>query len=299
MPTAIAPPPIHAPSAARSSAAPARTKLRRLRYNSRACSSLSPNVSRRDHKSSIRANSPRFMVISDEYCASLGENVRCNSSRFGVEDSQLPSPFNRITAQDPGRADEGVGAHPENPVGLTELGRHRIKRRMRVVVEPIEVPEARPVGRKMQAPVRCELGLENGLLQAAGDHRVRCHHPVIREGGQPQARAVPRHIRMVPFDPGQPGTVRRKSRRGIEIGALGQNRNITCHHVDGGQPVHRLRTAAMHFLNGDETSARRIDHGAGSSALDFDSASLTPDCACGFVQPATATMPTRNTTTGR
>jgi hypothetical protein len=89
-------------------------------------------------------------------------------------------------------------------------------------------------------------GREHRLPVAARDDPVVCH---IADRRHPKLGAVPRHPRMIPADPGQPGAIRRRGREGEEVRTAHQYPDGV--GIGGGRPVQRHG----HDRSGDPAAA--------------------------------------------
>src|SRR5206468_7234572 len=78
---------------------------------------------------------------------------------------------------------------------------------------------------EMEGAVRRPFRLEDRFRGAAGDQPGGSESAVLGDVGDPQLGADPRHIRVVPAQPGKPTSLRRQFWRGVEIVALREHRS--------------------------------------------------------------------------
>ena len=180
----------------------------------------------------------------------------------------MPAPLAAIGADDACLRLEAVGAHPEHPLGLAELGLHRTERPRRALVAAIEVPPAAAVRDEVEDALGRPLGLEDRLLGPAGHELGRRERAVAVELGAPQRAAVPRHVGVVPGEPGQAPAIGAEARRGVEIAARDQHPLVPAAvegHGDDG--VEGLGFAVpVVFAHTDQPPARGVDHRVGVAA---------------------------------
>ncbi len=122
-----------------------------------------------------------------------------------------------------GRHDRSVGQEPvgraaEDPARVRELGLHRRQRlQPRAVDEPVQVPPAAAVRDEVERAVGGPLGLDDRFIRTAGREDGLAERPVRGHRRDPQPGRVPRHVGVVPLEPGEPGSVRGEPRRRDEV----------------------------------------------------------------------------------
>ena len=113
-------------------------------------------------------------------------------------------------------AEERVRARAEDPGGIAELGLGLEQDGALAVADPLEVPPAAPVAREDELAARAPLRLPDRLLAApARDVLDVAERPVVREVGDEELAAVPRHPREVPGEEAR-AACRRGEMRGLE-----------------------------------------------------------------------------------
>ncbi len=164
---------------------------------------------------------------------------------------------------------EAVGGAIEHPGRLRELRVHRRERlEPRAVDEPVEVPPPAPIAYEMQHPVWRPLGLDDRLVQAARRQVRGIEIAVAPDRGDPQAGRVPRHVRVVPLEPGEPGPVRRQTGSGEEVGAFDEDprRPFAIEgHVDDRRDG--LAIAAVILAHGQEPAAPAVEPQVGVAVV--------------------------------
>ena len=118
----------------------------------------------------------------------------------------------RPAARRPAAAYQRAAEHPQRAAELLLARAQRAPARRRPAATPVEVPPAGPVADRVQVSVVGPFRLQHRLVRAA---EQRCGPDRRRrpaELGDPQLGAVPRHLRVVPGDPGHPPAVRREPR---------------------------------------------------------------------------------------
>src|SRR5215213_1991402 len=106
-----------------------------------------------------------------------------------------------VGGQDRAWVEEGVGRHAEDPLWQSELSFHWRHGLIAVTVATIEVPPAGAVGDEIERAVRRLLRLEDRLIGTARDQIGGADHAVLANLADPQLRAIPRHVGMVPLQP--------------------------------------------------------------------------------------------------
>ena len=156
---------------------------------------------------------------------------------------------------------EAVRRAVEQPGRVGELGLERRERlEPRARGEPVDVPPARPVADEVEDAVGRPLRLGDRFVDAARGQIARAEAAVVDEGGDPQARGVPRHVGVIPFEPGEPPPVGRRTRRGEEIRALVQDaRRTFAVERDVDDRGARLAVAGVVLADGQEPPASRVE----------------------------------------
>src|SRR5207302_7116881 len=92
---------------------------------------------------------------------------------------------------------------------------------------------------------------------------------VLRQLAQVEPRAVPRHVGMIPGEPSEPASIRRKPRRSIEIVPAGEHVSgpARCAEIDGDDGIDRLAVGGVILAHADPAVAARIDHAVGIAPL--------------------------------
>ncbi len=160
------------------------------------------------------------------------------------------------------RRQEGIGRLPEYPLRLTELGLARTERMdaAGARIEAVEVPPAGAVGDEIEDAVGRELRLEDRFPGAAGNPPRARQRAVGGDLGQPQFGADPRHVGVVPGEPGEPRAIRRQSGRGVKIMALRQHTPRPRRaRIDRDQRVVDPAVGAMLLAHADPAPPRRIE----------------------------------------
>ena len=158
---------------------------------------------------------------------------------------------------EPGR--EQFAARQRQPARCTELpGRTRViaglgrQRHQALALQPPRLPEAGAIAQADQPALGVETGLLQGFVVALAREGPFVEHAALgRVAPQLEARGGPGLMRMLPFDPGQLPAVGAQHRRGVEIGALGQQLARAVVQADRDQP---MRVALL--LDGEDPPAR-------------------------------------------
>ena len=151
-----------------------------------------------------------------------GVSRSLSSNDSGSRMPSLAGPAPCATARRPSPSSAN-GRAPSCQSGPGELlvSREQGQRRLASQADLVDVPPAWPVGRHVEAgivpPQRCQ-----HRLPLAAHQRPAFRRHTVLDRGDPQFRAVPGHVRMVPADPGQPFPVRRRRREGEEVEAVDQ-----------------------------------------------------------------------------
>src|SRR5215213_8470149 len=97
----------------------------------------------------------------------------------------------------------------QTPIRHPELGLHRAERLdLPVNGGAIDIPPAGPVRDEVKRPVRRPFRLEDRFVRTAGDQTRVLGHAIVVQVGEPKLGAVPRHVWVVPGEPGQPRALR-------------------------------------------------------------------------------------------
>ena len=206
--------------------------------------------------------------------AEFGERgiERAECSVGEVQHGQAPEPRLRIGADDPPWAGKGIARHPENPLRRAELRRHRRQRARgsRRQVEVVEIPPARAVGHEREPrAVGRPFRLEDGFGCASGDYAWLSWHALSADVGKIEQRAVPRHVGVIPRQPGELVSVGRKSRRGVEIVPARKHAPglAAAVEIDGDDGIDRLAAERVILAHADPAIAAVIDHAVGEPPL--------------------------------
>ena len=105
--------------------------------------------------------------------------------------------------------------HPERAARLPLLGRQRLRGGVAVGVDAHEVPPSGRIGEGEQVAVVRPGRLQDGLAGAA-EEGAPGRDPAVDQVAEAELRGVPRHVRVVPRDPGESRPVRRERRLGDE-----------------------------------------------------------------------------------
>ena len=158
-----------------------------------------------------------------------------------------------VPADEPSGRLEGVGSRAQAPRRHPELGLHRRHRLALSAAPPVQVPPAAAVGDEIEHAVGRPFRLEHRLAAAAGDHPRRADRAIGKQVRHPQLGLVPGHVRMIPRQPSQPGTVGADRRIAAEVATFDQHltgaagRQVQCHDgVDRLAPRHAMVLAHAH-----------------------------------------------------
>ena len=101
--------------------------------------------------------------------------------------------------------------------------------------------------------------LGDRLLRAARDERRLAERAVRLDRCDPQPAGIPRHVRVVPLEPGQAAPIRRDPRRGQEVGSRDQDRRrLLAVERDRDDRGGRLALARVILADGDVPAPPRI-----------------------------------------
>ena len=167
-----------------------------------------------DDHHAVRAEPGRELPERDVQIGQLG----C----LGVEDAQAHAAA-AVQHREPAIAEHRERPRPQLPqrAGELLLGREQRLRRLAGQPDLVDVPPPGPVGGHVQAGVVAPHRGQHGLPQPALDQPALAGDAVL-DGRDPQLGTVPRHVRVIPADPGQPAAVRRRGGEGEEVRSGGQ-----------------------------------------------------------------------------
>ena len=206
--------------------------------------------------------------------AEFGERgvERAKGSAGEIQHGQAPEPRLCIGADNPPSAGKGIARHPEDPLRRAELRRHRRQRARgsRRQVEVVEIPPARAVGHEREPrAVGRPFRLEDGFGCASGDYARLSWHALGADVGKVEQRAVPRHVGVIPRQPGELVSVGRESRRGVEIVPARQHATglAIAVEIDGDDGIDRLPAERVILAHADPAVAALVDHAVGEPPL--------------------------------
>ena len=96
------------------------------------------------------------------------------------------------------------------------------------------------IGNEIERAIGRPAGLEDRFIVAAGDFARRAERAVARDRCDEQLGAVPRHVGMIPREPGELAAIGADARVGIEIGAFDERRDFAICETHGHDAVGRL-----------------------------------------------------------
>ena len=202
----------------------------------------------------------------------VGQIERRQRLRPRVQARQMPDAVLRVRADDPLGRCERVGGHAEDPLRHPELG-GQVGQLLDASGPPaVKIPPARAVGDEVEHAVRRPLRLEDRFVEAAGDQLGPAERAVGQHVRDPQLAAVPRHVRVIPGQPGQPRAVGAEARVGIEIVARHQHlpAGRVAVHAHAGDRVDRLAAGdRVVFAHADQPAAAAIDDRVGVAQRDL------------------------------
>ncbi len=126
-------------------------------------------------------------------------------------------------------------------------------------VEFVRVPVPALVGDEEQSSVRAPFGLEDGDVPCSGHSLPRGHAPPRVELAHPEFRAVPRHVRVVPFEPRDSLAVGTESGGGVEVAIRSDHPSVLAAvriHADDAVPRFIV---ALRLLDDDDPAPAGID----------------------------------------
>ena len=195
-----------------------------------------------------------------------GERDRIEALGPKIEPGQPPDAVLDEAADDPLRRVERVGRHREIPLRLAELGLHRRQRLDRAVALAIEVPPAAAAVRnEIEIAVGRPTRLEHRFVRPARDPARLGHRAIDLDLADPRLGGDPRHVGMIPGEPGQALAIRAYTRRRVEVVARDEDlgRRLSAGEVDARQRVDHLTGACVVFVDADQAAVPPIDHAVG------------------------------------
>src|SRR5438105_3002820 len=117
----------------------------------------------------------------------------------------------------PAVVEEAICRLTEHPIRSGELSVARCERVAAVTVVDIEVPPTRSVADEVEPAVGAPAGLADRFGGTAGNAAGMANRAVRVERRNPQLRAVPGHVRVVPAQPRQLCAVGTDARRSEEV----------------------------------------------------------------------------------
>ena len=195
-----------------------------------------------------------------------------------VEHGEPPKSGLGTRADDAIGPGEGVGRRRERPLRQSELRRHRRQRprRPRRQFEAIEVPPAGTIGHEHDArAVGRPFRLEDRFRRPARDQPGFAERAMLADFGEVEHGAVPRHVGMIPSEPGEPFSVGRQPRRRVEVvparehasGTLPALGRVGGGEVDGDDGIDRLAGDRVILAHAEPALAARVDHAVGKTPL--------------------------------
>ena len=185
---------------------------------------------------------------------------------------------------------EGIGRLSEIPVGPGEFRRHGKQRgsarRRRRPVPSDQVPPPAPVRDVMQRSGRRPGRLHDRDVVPAIDHHALSKHAGIQNAGHHQPRPVPRHVGVVPLDPGEPVPVGVKAGAPVEVGSRrDHDGGLRCRRprLDRHKDVERFRVALppVKFADGDQPATARVEDEIGEAPAAAHRAASSPSGVTG------------------
>ena len=135
----------------------------------------------------------------------------------GIEQLERVARAARDEAGDPPVGEEGIALAGEHPPRQRELGFCGSERPHVVAAGGIQVPPPGPVGDEVEHSVGTPPRIDDRLRLSAGDHPFVAEGAVLAERGDAELRAVERHARVVPGEPGELRAGRIDPWRRVEI----------------------------------------------------------------------------------
>ena len=92
---------------------------------------------------------------------------------------------------------------------------------------------------------------------------------MLRDLGEVEPRPIPRHVWMIPSEPGKPLSIRREPRRSIEIvpGRQHLYGPAIVAEIDGYNGINRLAVHRVILAHADPAATVRVDHPVGEAPL--------------------------------
>ena len=113
------------------------------------------------------------------------------------------------------RVGKAIRCHTKPPLRAAKFGRHGVQRFGTAVAPTVQIPPIAAVGHKIKRAIWSPFRLKNGLVCSA-NNAPRIRQTIGGQVRQPEFRAIPGHIGMVPCQPDQLRTVRAEARRAVE-----------------------------------------------------------------------------------
>ncbi len=154
---------------------------------------------------------------------------RSRRSRLPSLGSRSFDPVDRVAREDAGDAtvrEECVAREVEDPLRIAEVGTLVRQCPDAAALVHVEVRPARAVGDEVEPAVRVPLRLEDGLLLPAGDALPVGERAVVGEIRDAEIRALERHVRVIPREPGESLAVRARPRCGVEVTPRGDDAGL-------------------------------------------------------------------------
>ena len=178
---------------------------------------------------------------------------RRSAPRIRVDRDQ-PVAVGRAFHRDDARADAPPAALPELPVRLAVFGARAGDAPRFAAAHAIKIPEVAvlviaAVADKKQPALVKEADLADRMFGAVKQRAppAQLQHAVARmQFGRGQPALVPRHVRVVPFHPGDFALLRRGRRARVKTGAFGQNLRLRIAARVCMQRDQRVAPAALH-----------------------------------------------------
>ena len=153
-------------------------------------------------------------------------------SALEIENLEPVDRGSREDAGNPTVAEEGVAREIEDPLRVAELRLLAGERMDFAVALHVEIRPAGAIGDEVEKSVRAPFRLEDRLLLRARDATAVRHRAVAGQRADTQIGAFEWHVRVIPGQPGQSGSVRARPWSGVEVAAA-------CDHLWFGGAVGR------------------------------------------------------------
>ena len=142
-----------------------------------------------------------------------------------------------------------VHGHEGDPLGSAELGLARAEIDDLTIDQGVEVPPSALIAHEVQYAIGGPAGLEDADLAAPRDQLGAADLSVAAEFGQEEPSPIPRHVRVLPGDPGQGLTVGGEARCGEEVVPVGNDpRGFAAVRGEDHQFVDGLAVLAGRFI---------------------------------------------------